>query len=332
MSRNIHEPSLYRQMAGQRSLLRGTRRRPGAFRWWVPDCDPNDPSQAKEGCSGDEPSLINGFAQPTSGLEPFGFRLNADGKIQTKGFLDVSGATSGDVAWVMPGANPGEVDFIPSTEGDDGFSLNVTTTGNVNGVVPASAHVDADTGEVTVTWTDPGAEAESVCGYIAWYEGIALPANDWYLASFDWEEAFVSNAASGIIEPYTSGFGILLPVAAPGATAGSWLIDVNAVFFQHTDGPPVAGDWFGLQLRHFDNTSWYEFDSAIFQPANMINTHVWDHDFDLVVHRYRQPATLNGYFEVEIGNFCGTKQMWLDSLQLYVTRLSPGMDGTWTYQ
>lgn len=175
------------------------------------------------------------------------------------------------------------------------------------------------------------AGAEHVSAFLGWYEGISLPANDWYAATFDWEEAFVTDAATGIIVPFTSGFGVTLPATAPGASAGSWLIDVNATFFADVDGPPVAGDWFGLQLLHFHATSWNEFDSAYFQPADMINTNVWDHDMDLHVLRFRDPATTSGYFTVEIGNFCGTKAMWLDSLQMYVTRVAPGMEGTWTF-
>jgi hypothetical protein len=147
MSRNIHEPSLYRQMAGQRSLLRGTRRRPGAFRWWVPGCDPNDPSQAGDGCTGDEPPLQNSFAQPAPPLEKFAFRLHADGSLEFTGHLDVSGATSGTVAFTLPGANAGEIDFRPS---NDQFFTTVV----YDGATPRHAMVKLDsvTGDVTLTW------------------------------------------------------------------------------------------------------------------------------------------------------------------------------------
>ncbi|GIV03624.1 MAG: hypothetical protein KatS3mg015_2454 [Fimbriimonadales bacterium] len=326
MTRNIHEPSLYRTVAKQESGLRRLRHQPSAFKWWTPDCNPLDPSDAAEGCSGAEPALLNGWAQPAPPLEKFAFRMTKSGELEVKGHLDSSGASFGTVAFTLPGANVGEVDFVPPN--DTSFVHPVFSGTNLE---PALFSISSTTGEVTISQLEAATDT-NVSAFIGWYSGLLLPANDWYAADFDWEEAFVTNAANGIIVPFSSGFGVRLPLLADGATAGTWLIDVNATFFNDIDGPAVPGDWFGLQLLHYHATSWNEFDSATFQPADMITTHVWDHDFDHVVYRFRGAASLDGYFSVEIGNFCGTKQMWLDSLQMYVSRLAPGMNGQWTFQ
>lgn len=150
MSRNIYEPTPERRISQNRGQIKNTHQKPEAFRWIEPDCiDSGDTI-----CTGTEPILINSFAQPTvlSDLERFAFRLNADGKIQTKGFLDVSGAASGTVAWVMSGIAAGEEDYIPPTSNNDGFTLRVTTTGGMGGVTNATAHIDRATGDVTLTW------------------------------------------------------------------------------------------------------------------------------------------------------------------------------------
>lgn len=162
MTKPLSEPSIYKDVSSNTYQTKDTRQKPQAFRWWMPDCDA---SYADTVCTGEEPTLLNSFAQPFGNLEAFAFRLNADGRIQTKGVLDVSSASSGGVAWVMPGINPGEKDFIPPANGFfDSFSLRVSPSGTESNVVPATGTVDATTGDVIVSWGStsgiPGYHAE----------------------------------------------------------------------------------------------------------------------------------------------------------------------------
>jgi hypothetical protein len=147
VSRSLYEPNTIRDVAKGKQGVKSLQQKPAAMRWWQLECTPGD-----SGCTGDEPFFINGFAQPTGVLELFAFRLNADGLIQTEGFIDTTGATSGTVAWVMPGVNPGETDFIPPTSANEGFPVKVTTDGAATGITSGQAYIDAVTGDVTVTW------------------------------------------------------------------------------------------------------------------------------------------------------------------------------------
>lgn len=144
MTANIHEPSFPRMIVHNRWLSQDTRQKPGAFRWWEPDCVVGD------GCTGDEPPLENSWQQPSAPLERFAFRLHTDGSLEFKGHLDASGgATSGSVAVTLPGANPGEVDFRPA---NDQFWITAITTDDGSSFSTALVGIDASTGEVTITW------------------------------------------------------------------------------------------------------------------------------------------------------------------------------------
>lgn len=144
MTASITESNLYRAQAANRHLTVDTRQKPHAFRWWEPDCAVGD------GCTGDEPSLQNSFAQPSAPLEPFAFRLHADGSLEFKGHLDTSGgAVSGTVAFTLPGANPGEVDFLPA---NDQYWHTTITTDDGTLFTLALVFIDATTGDVTITW------------------------------------------------------------------------------------------------------------------------------------------------------------------------------------
>ena len=122
-----------------------TRQKPLAFRWWEPDCD----RVGDDGCTGEEPPLENGFAAAaTAPLEPFAFRLHADGSLEFKGHLDASGAVTGTVAVTLPGANAGEVDFRPN---DQYWHTTITTDDGVTFFL-ALVFVEGASGDVTITW------------------------------------------------------------------------------------------------------------------------------------------------------------------------------------
>lgn len=147
MSRNIHHPTPLGILRGNSSRLTYTRQKPGAFDWWTPDCDESNSTQAGQGCTGLEPPLENGWAQPDSPLEKFAFRLHTDGSLEFKGHLDSAGASSGTVAVTLPGATPGEVDFLPA---NDQFFVSAVYDGAT--AQPALVYIDATTGEVTITF------------------------------------------------------------------------------------------------------------------------------------------------------------------------------------
>lgn len=150
MPANIHEPGFHRQIAKNRFQIKDTRQKPGAFRWWEPECTEGD-----NGCTGEEPILENNWEQPTSSsageLELFSFRLHADGSLEFKGHLNAQNASSGTVAVTLPGADVGDVDFRPA---NDQYFHTVITTDDGTEFVEALVFIDATTGEMTITW-DP---------------------------------------------------------------------------------------------------------------------------------------------------------------------------------
>lgn len=147
MTANIHEPTGLRKLAKTTFVGKDTRQKPLAFRWWEPDCDPV--TQADEGCTGDEPPLENGFAQPAAPLEPFAFRLHADGSLEFKGHLDADAAVTDTVAVTLPGANAGEVDFLPDM--DTYFHTTIIEAGGTQFTL-ALVFIDSTTGAVTISW------------------------------------------------------------------------------------------------------------------------------------------------------------------------------------
>lgn len=149
MSRNIFEPTLPRTVYRNQRGLKFTSQRPHAFRWWTPGCSTADADDADAGCTGDEPALVNGWAQPAAPLQLFAFRLHADGSLEFKGHLDSAGASSGTVAVTLPGANAGEVDFLSVLDGDQ-FFLTVI----YDGANPQAAlvYIEKSSGDVTITF------------------------------------------------------------------------------------------------------------------------------------------------------------------------------------
>lgn len=147
MSRNIFEPSLYRQVQANKTRIKLSDQNPGAFKWWEPECDETDDDDAAAGCTGDEPLLENSWAQPDPPLEKFAFRLHSDGSIEFKGHLDSAAASSGTVAVTLPGAAAGEVDFRPA---NDQFFVTVIYDGS--DPQNAMVYIDSTTGEVTITF------------------------------------------------------------------------------------------------------------------------------------------------------------------------------------
>lgn len=143
--RNLTEPSLYQQVAANRFRTQDTRQKPHAFRWWEPDCDPETDS----GCTGEEPPLENGWLQVEPPLERFAFRLHADGSLEFKGHLDAANASSGTVAVTLPGAVVGEYNFLLA---NDQFWPTVITDDGGTSFTIALVHINATTGEVTITW------------------------------------------------------------------------------------------------------------------------------------------------------------------------------------
>lgn len=149
MTRNLYHPTTDRNVSKNRAQIKTTHQKPGAFKWWEPECDANDADEAAAGCTGDEPALQNGWAQVASPLQKFAFRLHADGSLEFRGHLDSAGASSGTVAVTLPGANAGEVDFLDGLVGDQ-FFISVIYDGA--DPEPAMIYVEKATGDVTITF------------------------------------------------------------------------------------------------------------------------------------------------------------------------------------
>lgn len=156
--RNIGQDNDAKQISRNRWGIKDTRQKPLAFRWWEPDCTPvadDDPDSGavSTGCTGDEPGLENGWAQPDPPLEKFAFRKHADGSLEFKGHLDAAGASSGSIAFHLPGVNAGEVNFLPSN--DQFFHTTITDDSGLTFTL-ALVRINKTTGAVTITWPAVG--------------------------------------------------------------------------------------------------------------------------------------------------------------------------------
>ena len=145
MTRTVNEPTIWGAAWKNAARIKDQQQKPGAMRWWQPEC-----TVGSGGCTGEEPGLMNGWAQPDDPLQKFAFRLHSDGSLEFRGHLDSSGASSGTVAVILPGVNPGEVDFLASLPHDQFFVTAIFDDGGT----PRAAviYIDATTYEVTITF------------------------------------------------------------------------------------------------------------------------------------------------------------------------------------
>lgn len=154
MSRNLYEPTEYSYIAQNRFLTKDVRQKPLASSWIHPldpgDCPPTDGGNDQFGNITEEwyPCLLNSWQQVQPPLEPFGFRLHYDGSLEFKGHLDSENATSGTIAFILPGATAGEPNYLP--RGGDQFFLTVIYDGT--SARTAMVYIDAGTGEVKITF------------------------------------------------------------------------------------------------------------------------------------------------------------------------------------
>jgi hypothetical protein len=72
-----------------------------------------------------------------------------DGSLEFKGHLDASGATSGTVAFTLPGFTDGEPDY---TLPNDQYFHTVITPDDGTTFQIALVFIDSTTGDVTITW------------------------------------------------------------------------------------------------------------------------------------------------------------------------------------
>lgn len=92
-----------------------------------------------------EPVWENGYAQVSDpALEPFAYRIYSGGFPEFKGCLDISGATSGTVAFTLP-LGPGEIEIA-----GDVYETCIVTDGV--DFFQAMFHISATTGEVSFYW------------------------------------------------------------------------------------------------------------------------------------------------------------------------------------
>ncbi len=150
MTKNLNEPSNERAIARNRFQGKDTRQKPLAFRWWEPGC-----AIGTDGCTGDEPPLEPGWAQPSpaSGLERFAFRRHADGSLEFKGHLDASAAVSGTIAFTLPGAD-GLVEYDFLIASDQNWHTTIRTAPGMSPTAFSLAlvEINATTGDVTLYW------------------------------------------------------------------------------------------------------------------------------------------------------------------------------------
>lgn len=161
MSRNLCEPNIYRSVAANRYVGKDTRQRPFAGAWVHPvddaDCPPTENGTDQFGNITQlwTPCLINDWLQVNpadANLETFGFRMHYDGSLEFKGHLDASGgATSGTVAFLLPGMNTLEPDFIDALPHSQFWDTIITDDAGST-FTDAGILIDASTAEVIISW------------------------------------------------------------------------------------------------------------------------------------------------------------------------------------
>lgn len=97
-----------------------------------------------------EPEWINGYAQITPPYEPFTFRVYTSRFPEFKGHIDVSGATSGDPAFVLPLED--EVDGHAVILPYDMFDHIIITEDGGTTFIHALVKIDSTTNEFSLTW------------------------------------------------------------------------------------------------------------------------------------------------------------------------------------
>jgi hypothetical protein len=161
VTRSLYEPTPERATANIRFIGKDTRQQPFAGDWIYPlndaECPPieGDPNPWG-GIQHDwTPCLLNDWLQvdpADAGLESFAFRTHYDGSLEFKGHLDASGgATSGSAAFILPGMNTLEPDYIGLLDNSQ-FWDTVITDDVGSSFQMALVLIDTDTGEVIITW------------------------------------------------------------------------------------------------------------------------------------------------------------------------------------
>jgi len=97
-----------------------------------------------------EPEWINGYAQIIPPYEPFTFRVYTSRFPEFKGHIEVSGATSGDPAFVLPTED--EVDGIAVILPHDMFDHIIITEDGGTTFIHALVKIDSTTNEFSLTW------------------------------------------------------------------------------------------------------------------------------------------------------------------------------------
>jgi hypothetical protein len=162
MTRSLFNPSIQREVSTNRFFGKDTRQRPFAGIWVYPvddvDCPPLEFGTDQYGNTTQlwTPCLLNDWLQVDSdaveNLEMFAFRGHYDGSLEFKGHLDASGgATSGSVAFILPGMGDLEPDYVTLLDENQIWDTIITDDAGTT-FQSAMVKIDADTGEVTITW------------------------------------------------------------------------------------------------------------------------------------------------------------------------------------
>ena len=145
MTAPIQEPTEPRQMAQIKFIGKDTRQKPLASKWIMV----LDAADCGDGDFEWQPCFQNGYAQVTNPLEQFNFRIHYDGSLEFKGHIDVSGASSGDVAFTLPGIGGGAPDY--TLDKDRYFPIALTDDGGTSFII-GLVFIESATGDVTLIW------------------------------------------------------------------------------------------------------------------------------------------------------------------------------------
>lgn len=175
---------------------------------------------------------------------------------------------------------------------------------------------------------------KEVYAYMVTYNSQLMPANNWIYAPA-WEEFYCSpdtgkGGENSILYPIKGGGSFAMyfeidgqadPYGEPDKGIGCYVVEVTATFFDNGT-PPVAGDWWAIGNLMQSGSTLGNFDRHIYQPAEMVNEHSRDHAFsNWAIRMFWTDFLPDRFFLAEIGNFCGTKQMWVDSVEMQVFRV-----------
>lgn len=172
----------------------------------------------------------------------------------------------------------------------------------------------------------PSAAGGAMWAYMAWMQGMQLPADEENILIDRWDEAWISEEADAdgdlFVQDTDTDFRMWYKKADPAI----FIVDVSVSWSYDTDGPPVSGDWFGIgNLIGASGATFGNHDVNNYDPADLIIEFAFNRTTNLVKLRALSPGfSGSSIFTVELQNLCNGKVMWVDEVHMHVIKMASG--------